>query len=233
MDMKITGIPAQRRVGGARRRMPSGRRIKAILALMLIAVSMLLFPLPILTEREEPATVEDDSAMVPAHAVSLLPEDPAVMALALDSAQLELAAEHLTFEIPDAGTAFKTLMDFRSIKDKTSRQWQLQQEAWTDEQGFRRYGDYYMVALGTYYASECGRLFRISFEGGGVIEAVVGDIKSDMDTDALHQHRDGNVVEFIVDTGAISRDCMVMGDMSWADTRFRGKVESIEYLDEI
>lgn len=234
METKIIKIPMQRLDAGVKRSFPVMRRVRAALALVLIMASMLLFLLPIFgrTAVEGPQSVVIADTQPP-QPTATIPEDTGTLTLALENGQLELAADPLSFEIPDAGTDFKALMDYRSIKDKASRQWQLQQGAWTDEQGFRRYGDYYMIALGTYYAEECGRLFRISFEDGGVIDAVVGDIKADADTDALHQHRNGNVVEFIVDTTAISRDCLVMGDMSWAGELFRGRVASIVYLGEI
>lgn len=132
------------------------------------------------------------------------------------------------YDVPTADTGFKAWMSYKSITSKTSMQWQLQQDAWTDEQGFRRYGDYYMVAMGTYYADQCGKLFHITLDSGHEFDAIIGDIKDDRHTDALHQHRNGNVVEFIVDTEAINQNCRRMGDMSWADGGlFQGKIESI------
>lgn len=122
------------------------------------------------------------------------------------------------YDIPAEATSFKAWMSYRAITNKASDQWALQQDAWTDADGFRRYGDegYYMVALGTYYASRCGKTFDITFEGGETIRCIVGDIKADIHTDPLHQHRNGNVVEFIVDGGVISKLCKRMGDMSYA-----------------
>lgn len=139
----------------------------------------------------------------------------------------------ILFDVPEADTGFKAYMDFRSIKDPTTAQYRLQQEAWTDEQGFRRFGDRYMIALGTFYSKQCGRVFRITLESGANFEAVVADIKADADTDTLHQHHEGNVVEFIVDVSEISQDCRLMGDMSWAGEEFRGKIAEIKCVGEI
>jgi len=133
----------------------------------------------------------------------------------------------VAYEIPIADTGFKSYMDYRCITSPSSKQWSLQQDAWTDELGFRRYGDYYMVAMGTYYASECGKVFHIVLEDGGEFDAIIGDIKSNMHTDALHQHHNGNVVEFIVDSDCIPHICAIMGDMSYADATFQGKIKSI------
>lgn len=128
-----------------------------------------------------------------------------------------------------ANTGFKSFMDYRTLTNRRSRQYTLQQSAYTDEQGFRRYNGYYMIALGTYYSQKVGERFRITLEGGQSFLAVTGDIKSDAHTDRLHQHRGGNIVEFIVDRRHISKTCQRMGDMSYAG--FNGRIASIEKLD--
>lgn len=135
-----------------------------------------------------------------------------------------------TYDIPSAATSQKTYMDYRAITSTTSDQWAMQQTAWTDTYGFRRDGNtgYYMVAMGTYYSQQCGKMFEITFDGYNSIRVIVGDIKDDAHTDDLNQHRNGNVVEFIVDTTAIEDDCRVMGDMSWTTaTDMRGVPISI------
>ena len=43
----------------------------------------------------------------------------------------------------------KTYMSYKTITDKTSRQYELQTIAYTDEYGFRKIGDRYLVAIGT------------------------------------------------------------------------------------
>ena len=128
-----------------------------------------------------------------------------------------------------ANTGFKSFMDYRTLTNRQSKQYALQQSAYTDEQGFRRYNGYYMIALGTYYTNGVGERFRITLEGGQSFLAITGDIKSDAHTDRLHQHRGGNIVEFIVDRRHISSSCQRMGDMSYAG--FSGRIASIEKLN--
>jgi hypothetical protein len=128
-----------------------------------------------------------------------------------------------------ANTGFKSFMDYRTLTNRQSKQYALQQSAYTDEQGFRRYNGYYMIALGTYYTNGVGERFRITLEGGQSFLAITGDIKSDAHTDRLHQHRGGNIVEFIVDRRHISSTCQRMGDMSYAG--FSGRIASIEKLN--
>ena len=60
--------------------------------------------------------------------------------------------------------------------------------------------------------------------------AIAGDVKSDLHTDTKHQHKNGNIVEFIVDTQEISKTCKKMGDMSYAG--LNGKIKSIEKVIE-
>lgn len=133
-----------------------------------------------------------------------------------------------SYDIPSAETGRKTFMDYRAITCKASKQYAIQQKAWTDGNGFRRSGDYYLVAMGTYYAAECGKTFQVSLDNGTTFDVMVGDIKADCDTDEANQHRNGNVIEFIIDSDHINRNCKLMGDMSYTDgLDFYGKIISI------
>lgn len=127
-----------------------------------------------------------------------------------------------------ANSGFKSFMDYRVLQNRRSGQYILQQDAATDEQGFRVYDGCYMVALGTYYAKGVGERFRITLDSGVSFLAITGDIKSDAHTDPLHQHRGGNIVEFIVDTKKIPAKCKRMGDMSYAG--LQGRIQSIEKI---
>ena len=140
----------------------------------------------------------------------------------------ENSQEFISMDVPDSdssNTGFKSYMDYRAITDKRSDQYQLQQEATTDENGFRVYDDCKMIALGTYYVDKIGDKFRITLEDDTVFYAIAGDVKSDLHTDTKHQHKNGNIVEFIVDTQEISKTCKKMGDMSYAG--LNGKIKSI------
>lgn len=132
---------------------------------------------------------------------------------------------------PDSNTGQKTYMDYRTITNKTSAQYALQQqpEVWTDELGLRRYGNYYMCAMGTYYGF-VGDVFRITVSSGNSFEIILGDIKSDLHTDELHQHKNGNIVEFIVDQDKLSSTVRTYGDISKASPLFEGTITNIEKL---
>ena len=134
-----------------------------------------------------------------------------------------------TLELPIEATGeFKTYMDYRKITDKTSKQWNLQQLATTNEKGFRVFNGRYLVAVGTYYATEVGKELKITLDNGFVFYAIVGDIKMDTHTDANNQYIpiNGNIVEFIVDTNKLDPMTKKLGDVS--NLGFKGKIVRIE-----
>lgn len=139
-------------------------------------------------------------------------------------------------DVPDVASNFKAYMDYRCITATGSPQYKLQHDgnAVTNSEGFRLYNGEYMVAMGSYYSTEIGTRFRITLDSGKQFYAVLGDQKSDAHTDPLHQHRNGNIVEFIVDQSAIPSICSQMGDMSYApEAGLQGKVQSIEVLGNV
>ena len=116
-------------------------------------------------------------------------------------------------------------MDYRCITCWT--QFEMQKQAWTDDNGFRRYGKAYMVAMGSYYGN-VGDIFKITLSSGDVFFVIKGDEKANKDTDSLHMREkdSGNVLEFIVDTKKISKTSMLMGDMSYSG--LSGPINKIE-----
>ena len=133
---------------------------------------------------------------------------------------------YIALDVPDVDTSFKAYMDYRAITNKDSIQYKMQQEAYTDELGFRKYNGCYMVALGSFYSTKCGEYFLIEFEGGATIKAVTGDLKSDKHTNSTHQYSSSNnVVEFIVDTNKLNSHTKNRGDISYSG--LLGKVVGI------
>ena len=167
----------------------------------------------------------DEVGMIP----SGIAEDTSLKEIEASSVQYAAPAEKL--EVPDVHSEMKTYMSYKAITCKTSKQWVLQQEAETDELGFRRLDGMYMIALGTYYSKSAGEIFRITLDTGFQFMAITGDVKSDMDTDPLHQHRNGNIVEFIVDTTLMDPIARKTGNISdTAGANFSGKVIAIEHI---
>lgn len=140
--------------------------------------------------------------------------------------------------IPDMNTKMYTYMDYTCITNTSSTQYKLQQSAWTDENGLRRYGDDYMIAMGTYYAPECGIRYRIALENGTQFTAIIGDVKDNSITDKYNMYTPcygdeevkANVIEFIVDTPQLDSFARKMGTISMID-EFDAGIYSIERIE--
>lgn len=133
-----------------------------------------------------------------------------------------------------ADTDFKAYMDFRTITDTSSQQYTLQQEAWTDDQGLRRMGEDYLVAMGTGWLEEgCGERFHVTLDSGNAFTVMIGDIKANSDTDANHLYHPcdcgENVLEFIVDTDILASSVRNAGTIS-AYEEFQGNIVEIQRL---
>ncbi|MCD8219414.1 MAG: hypothetical protein LUC50_03460 [Ruminococcus sp.] len=151
-----------------------------------------------------------------------------------DALESDSAAADLPSLFGDMDTSFKTYMDYRAISDTSSAQYALQQQTWTDDQGLRRIGDDYLVAMGTGWLEEgCGERFLVTLDSGVQFTVTVGDIKADCDTDATCRYRDcdggANVIEFIVDTESLSAEVRDAGTIS-AYAAFAGNIADITAL---
>lgn len=138
-------------------------------------------------------------------------------------------------EVPtDIDTSFKAFMDYRTITDKSSEQYKMQQNAWTGIDGVRRCGDDICVAMGTYYTDKCGARFEITLDTGKVFNVIVADIKDNAHTNSTNQYslhcngEKGCVLEFIVDENEIGETAQLLGDISC--NNFEGEIVSIVEL---
>lgn len=131
----------------------------------------------------------------------------------------------------------KTFMGYKTITDKKSNQYALQQMAYTDSEGFRRVDGRYCVAIGTAFRVYTGQLFDVELENGTIIECVIGEIKDNRDTDSTNVFTtNGCCLEFIVDT-KILYGTMIMkqGDCSyrcneWDSPCFQFKIYDLNYF---
>ena len=136
-----------------------------------------------------------------------------------------------SLEIPQGDCSSFLYMDYRTITDTSSKQWELQQMAWTDSDGFRRIGDDYCVALGTFYG-QVGDRFRITTDRGNVYTVQMADAKGYDSNGWYHVAGNGkiNLVEFIVATECLPSEVTVMGDCGVLDN-VGGNVVKIERLE--
>lgn len=113
-----------------------------------------------------------------------------------------------------AGT-FKAYTDYRCLNSKMSRQYKLQQKAYTDSQGLRRLNNYYMVAIGKGWDIPVGHTCEITLSSGQKVYCVVSDVKQNRHTDHTNRYDcKGGVLEFIVDTRVLPRQTKRLGDIS-------------------
>lgn len=150
----------------------------------------------------------------------------------------DLASRGEPRSVPKKDTSMKSYMSYKKITNKSSKQYELQQrnDVYTDSEGFRKIGDRYIIAIGTYYSETIGDCIRVELSEGGIFEAIVGDIKDNRHTDNKNQkHKvDGSVIEFIVDTKNMDNLCKKMGNMSYAtNANLMGDIVSIEILGNI
>lgn len=134
------------------------------------------------------------------------------------------------------GNSIKSFMDYRTITNKSSSQYALQQSnlIYFDEIGLQRLNEDYVVAVGTYYAKEIGDRFKVTMESGYDFTIIVGDFKDDMHTDDTNRQHllDGSIIEFIVDGDKLPRIGWKMGDVSYLDVKFKGEIKELEVLSD-
>lgn len=149
----------------------------------------------------------------------------------------ELVEINKSLPIPEGETSFHLYMDYRALTDTASKQWELQQMAWTDSDGFRRIGDDYCVALGTVYG-EIGDRFIITTDEENTYTAIMSDAKGSdaVFYDDIHSwyHCVGNgcnVVEFVVQTEYLPSAVTISGSCGAVDY-LSGNIVSIERIDK-
>ena len=123
-------------------------------------------------------------------------------------------------------------MDYRSVKDTTSRQYKLLNSGIFNKKGGLLTTDdgYVAVALGSRFG-EVGDKFMINLDNGFSFKAIKADEKADKDTyNGCHHLSDGSLIEFVVSISDLSKYnymAYTMGDISYVDG-FNGNVTSIQ-----
>lgn len=146
--------------------------------------------------------------------------------------EVELVEEEvpqwIEMDVP-SNNSFKSYMDCSTITDTSSAQYALKYEYLSSASGIMVVEDRFVIALGSYYTTEVGCRVDLVMENGNVIPCIVGDCKADKHTDSMNrQHSvDKSVVEFIVATDNLSNEVRLHGDISYADERLMGEIDSI------
>lgn len=129
------------------------------------------------------------------------------------------------------GGEYKCYMDYRAITSVSSPQYQLQQEAYTDECGLRKVGCFYCVAMGSAFGSDIGTCYVVTLSSGKQIPVILADQKADCDTTPDNtRDYNGAVLEFVVDTPALPSVVRSTGDVG-SISSLSGSVKEIRRLD--
>ena len=133
------------------------------------------------------------------------------------------------FTIASGASSFKSYMNYRCITNRSSLQYKMQQQAYTDENGLRKIGEYYCVAMGTYYGNLGDKLY-VETDEGASWKVILADIKSDSHTDSTHRYTLANrcMMEFIVETESMPSSIRSSGTVNGLG--FQGKINYIEKI---
>lgn len=118
---------------------------------------------------------------------------------------------------------WKSWMDYRTITDKTSRQYRIVNSVncYIDENGLLVYNDgdidYYCVAMGSYYG-DVGDKFSIQVEDGIWYNVLMAELKADQHTDVSNRYTVGEKVncmlEFLVDSDVLDDKAKISGNIN-------------------
>lgn len=135
-------------------------------------------------------------------------------------------------KLPANFGAFKSYTDYRCLS-RSSAQWKLQEQAYTDENGLRKIEDCYLAALGSYYGTTIGTRYIVTLSTGKQFNIILCDVKDDRHTNETHQYTRANgcVIEFYVETETMPKRVRQLGSIS-AIEGFKGSVVSIEKTAE-
>lgn len=150
----------------------------------------------------------------------------------------EYGVPTVKYDVPKVSTSVKLFTDYHFYNLKYTPHYRLQQAAWTDENGLRRFNDDYIVALGSYYSTNIGDRFEVILDTGNIFTVILGDGKWDADCDERNMYTPctdydgkevGNLLEFIVDSTVLDTRVYRLGDLN-ALQELKGNVVGITYL---
>lgn len=175
---------------------------------------------PVSIEPEE-TLVEKVTESTPESVVTLKPESEPQPTIEENTAG--------DFSISPHASDFKSYMDYRTITNTSSTQYKMQQEAYTDENGLRKIGEHFCVAMGTYYGN-LGDILYVETDKGASWTVILSDVKSDAHTDSTHRYTVSSdcMMEFIVDTPAMPTSVKRSGTVN--SLGFQGKICYIEKI---
>lgn len=196
-----------------------------------VVVALLAFALLLLDSDIE--KLESDLKLREQEIVELK-EDVAVLNSIIENITIETewTPQYTNIPLHENESSFKSYMDYRTITDQTSRQYQLiySDSITVGSDGLLYSGEYVGVALGSKFG-EIGDKFLITLNTGKQFKAIKVDEKDDSHTvDGCHHKVDGSVVEFVINIDLAQQSyplAITMGNFDYID-KFNGTVVKIE-----
>lgn len=130
---------------------------------------------------------------------------------------------------------FKSYMPYTSITDKSSLQYNLQQNfAYTGNFGIRQINGRYCVAVGTAFETNIGTYIDLILDNDEIIPCIVSDIKSTKDTlsNNITTADNGCVSEFVVDLKSLYNKSKQTGNISSCQDVWDSPVRMIRIYDK-
>lgn len=175
------------------------------------------------------ATIEDDTE------AASMPVSIANTNNTYQTEQLTALDYTVTYDLPNERNDFFTYMDYRTITDKTTDQYAMQQKAWTNSQGIRCVENDVCISLGSYFGTKIGTRYEITLDTGYTFTAVLADCKADEHTDVTNCYKQVsdnkvNIIEFIVDTDRIDTNVKTSGNIG-NYYNYNGQIISIQKIN--
>lgn len=143
-------------------------------------------------------------------------------------------AKYTSYSVP-ANRGFKSYMGYKTLTNKSSWQYKLQQSyAITGNYGIRMVNNRYCIAVGSHFQTSIGQYLDLVLENGTIIPCIMADLKADIHTDnsnivTLHN---GCVSEFVIDKDMLHRTAKKMGDISYCNDTWKSPVVEIRVYDK-
>lgn len=129
----------------------------------------------------------------------------------------------------------KTWMPYTAITSRGSKQYKLQQKAYTGDYGIRMVNGRYCVALGSHFGCKIGQYFDLILANGEVIPCIMSDQKANKHTDPANIITTSTncLSEFIVDKNALNCNAKRDGDISSCCTEWESVVKQIKVYEKV
>lgn len=146
----------------------------------------------------------------------------------LKDLQEKLDAYDKSVQIETTKKDFKSYMPYTAIKNKSSKQWALQEIATTNDDGIRCIDGIPMIAVGTGWGLQIGDTALVVCENGNSFIAIVGDWKADIHTDSSNKTTldNGCRCEFIVELDKLDPTLRKLGTLA-SMPEYKGYVVSV------